>query len=138
MADSATNDLLDVFKATISPESDYNVSKVLGVTRQRVSQWRNGHNGMGDERAIELCEAVWPGDDAKKIEWLARLAADRAGDNDRVRHVWESMIARVAAIAPVGLLTFPETVSDGIRYILCQVAPRSHESFSQRLTIAAA
>ncbi len=100
--DNATLQLLDAVAFALSdtrrPVSDYRLSQELGVSRQRVSQWRRGMSGIGSENCIDLCEIAWPGDVGKKAFWLARLSEDRE-HSEKAKSVWRQMADKVAMLA---------------------------------------
>lgn len=89
--------LLDEVSAALGGITDYRIAKLLGITTQRVSQWRVGKSGMGATRAIDLCELAWPGDETKKLRWLIELEREREKD-ERARELWARLARQVAAV----------------------------------------
>jgi DNA-binding XRE family transcriptional regulator len=53
-----TTEVLDRLKAKLDLPSDYAIAKVLGVTRESVSQLRNGKTSMGIETAMKAGEIL--------------------------------------------------------------------------------
>jgi transcriptional regulator with XRE-family HTH domain len=54
-----TQELLSVFKKANGNCSNYRAAQLLGVTRQAVSKWFNGHGSMNDDiaaRAAQLAD----------------------------------------------------------------------------------
>lgn len=98
---NSTTELLDCLARSIeegSIVSDYRLAKeYFRLPPQRVSKWRTGQSSFADERIVQICEDLWPGDDAEKARWLALINADRA-QNVQVREVWERLAKSVAAV----------------------------------------
>lgn len=99
---NATQELMALLAAHVgsdeAPASDYRLAKsYFNVSHQRVSHWRTGRHSFSDERVLEVCEALWPGDLSKAEYWLVRVTADRQ-QNVQVRKVWESIAKQVAAV----------------------------------------
>lgn len=53
-----TTEYLDEVRRALSLPSDYAVAKVLGITRESVSQLRNGKTSMGIETAMKVGEIL--------------------------------------------------------------------------------
>jgi DNA-binding XRE family transcriptional regulator len=53
-----TTEILDAVRAKLDLPSDYAVAKALGVTRESVSQLRNGKTSMGIETAMKVGEIL--------------------------------------------------------------------------------
>lgn len=110
---TATIELLDLLAAWHggeSPSSDNKLAReYFGTAQQVVSRYRAGHKTFSDERVVEICESIWPGDDTAKARWLLRIHADRE-QNVQVRQVWERLASSVAAavlVAGLGLAPAP-------------------------------
>lgn len=110
---TATIELLDLLAAWHggeSPSSDYRLAKsYFEIAPQAVSRYRTGEKTFSDERVVEICESIWPGDDTAKARWLLRIHADRE-QNVQVRQVWERLASSVAAavlVAGLGLAAAP-------------------------------
>ncbi|KVD37924.1 helix-turn-helix domain-containing protein [Burkholderia ubonensis] len=78
-----TIDWLDAVKARLDLPSDYAAAKVLGVTRQAVSSWRNGHQPLPEEMCLKMAEIL----DVSPFEVLATVKIERIRDEER-RAVW--------------------------------------------------
>lgn len=102
---TATTRLLDALRASIEPQTDYRVAKLLAVTRSTVSAWRTrkGHMSMANiARACELAgipEQTW--------EWELRIGAEREQGPDG--DVYRSAVKDLESVkagrepSPVGL-----------------------------------
>lgn len=73
--------LLDAYRKAQNLSSDNALSAELGVTRQTVSQYRNGSAYPDQERFISICDGA--GLDAGA--WLAAMQAERASGDTRAR-----------------------------------------------------
>ncbi|MDN7873833.1 MULTISPECIES: helix-turn-helix domain-containing protein [Burkholderia cepacia complex] len=78
-----TIEWLDAVKARLDLPSDYAAAKVLGVTRQRVSAWRNGRQTFEDEVCLQVAEILG----IDPFEVLANVKIERSTDEAR-RAVW--------------------------------------------------
>lgn len=115
---SATAELLDILATWHGDDgasSDYRLSKdYFRISHQKVSQWRTGKVQFGDDRIIQICEDIWPGDDTAKARWLLKIHADRE-QNERVKEVWARLAQSVAVAAlVVGLGLAPAPVEGKI------------------------
>ncbi|RQX89622.1 helix-turn-helix domain-containing protein [Burkholderia stagnalis] len=79
-----TSEWLDALKARLALPSDYAVAKILGVTRQRVSSWRNGRATFEDDVAFRVAELL----EINPLEVLVSNRAERSKSEDQ-RHAWE-------------------------------------------------
>ncbi|WP_080497635.1 helix-turn-helix domain-containing protein [Burkholderia ubonensis] len=101
---------LDALKKRLDLPSDYAAAKVLGVTRQAVSKYRNGQSVFDEATAIRAAELL----DLDPLEVIAACKAESAPDA-RVRRVWENAwgkatgatITAAIAVAMVGLVAAP-------------------------------
>ncbi|MFM2476696.1 hypothetical protein [Celerinatantimonas sp. MCCC 1A17872] len=57
MESLTTTDLLDRFKNSLTPCSDYHVAKYLGITHQTVSKWRGGKQ-MSFKYALQIADEL--------------------------------------------------------------------------------
>lgn len=126
-----TIDLLDAVRRRHHLPSDYAAAKLLGLTPQQLSKYRNGKDYPGDDAAMKIAEALQI--DAGWV--LACVHADRA-ENGPARLVWEGIAARlkraglaavvaVLAVVCVGVAPSPadaRTLEQGGVCILCQMA----------------
>ncbi|WP_080492206.1 helix-turn-helix domain-containing protein [Burkholderia ubonensis] len=76
---------LDALKKRLDLPSDYAAAKVLGVTRQAVSKYRNGQSVFDEATAIRAAELL----DLDPLEVISACKAESAPDA-RVRRVWEN------------------------------------------------
>lgn len=53
-----TTEYMDAVKGKLELPSDYAIAKVLGVTRESVSGWRNGRSPFGIETAMKVGEIL--------------------------------------------------------------------------------
>lgn len=83
-------DLLDRAKSGAGVDSDYGLSKALGVGRANVSAWRVGKVAPDDSSIIALCRLS--GDDAGEVAIM--IHASRAA-NDETAAMWRSVAARL-------------------------------------------
>ena len=100
---NSTTELLDILALHVGDNPRRTVSdrylalNYFNVTPQKISEYRTEKRCMMDERVIDICEEMWPGDDAQKAKWLLRIHADRE-QNVHVKAVWERLAKQVAAI----------------------------------------
>ncbi|CAI8692867.1 MULTISPECIES: helix-turn-helix domain-containing protein [Burkholderia] len=78
-----TGEWLDALKERLNLPSDYALAKELGVTRQAVSSWRNGHKTFTEEMCLQIAEKL----DVSPFEVLATVKIEWIKDADR-RAVW--------------------------------------------------
>lgn len=105
---TATIELLDSLARWYGRDSiasDYRLAReYFRITASKVSRWRTGRETFGDDRVVQICEDIWPGNDAEKARWLLRIHADRE-QNVHVREVWERLAKSVAMVAIVAGLS---------------------------------
>ncbi len=53
-----TVELMEMVKARFAIESDYKLAQKLGISRSRVSLWRNEHNGMDWDVAFQIADLL--------------------------------------------------------------------------------
>lgn len=91
-------EFLDALRSRYGLRSDYQVSKLLGVSASYVSKYRHGRVGFSDELAAKVAELL----DLDPGYVLARLYEERA-QSDEGRNVWRELARRLAP-ATVALL----------------------------------
>ena len=97
-----TAELLDAAKREKSIESDYRLSKSLGVTTQAVSQWRSGSKFPGLQHVFALADmASLP--PATVLAELERERAERAG-NEPQAHAWREWVEKLGGVAAAVLV----------------------------------
>ncbi|HET8701044.1 MAG TPA: helix-turn-helix domain-containing protein [Nitrococcus sp.] len=95
-----TIELLDALKERLSATSDYDLSRKMGWSRQRVSKYRSGRDTFGDDTAIHIAEIL----DFDPGEVLAWMHAERT-DSPAVREAWQAIARRLHhGITPLFLL----------------------------------
>ena len=107
----APAEFLDSIRARHQLPSDYACAQLLGVSRQVVSRWRNGHGGMSDDHAARVAQLL----ELDVGHVLARLYAERA-TSDAARSVWLDLARRLGppiAACLVLLLCAPLLGLDG-------------------------
>ncbi len=106
-----TQNLLDIYKQKIGVSSDYALSLKLGISRQKISDYRAGRHSLGDDRAIVIAEEC--GLDAGLV--LVSMQAERAQKQDHtktadiLKSLFDRLSGATAAIILAALLFTPET-----------------------------
>ncbi|WP_413114081.1 transcriptional regulator [Thaumasiovibrio sp. DFM-14] len=77
-----TIELMEMVKARFAIESDYKLAQKLGVSRSRVSLWRNERNGMDWDVAFHIADML--GIDDQKV--VINLLKDKY-ENPRINKV---------------------------------------------------
>lgn len=75
MKQTATQRLLDLVRASVEPPTDYQVAKVMQVTRSTVSAWRTGKGHMSMANVSRACDLA--GIPQQTWEWQIRVGAER-------------------------------------------------------------
>jgi transcriptional regulator with XRE-family HTH domain len=78
-----TVELLDAVKSRLGLSSDYAAAKALGVTRQRVSAWRNGRQTFEDEVCLRVAEIL----EVDPFPVMASVRIERIEEDER-RSLW--------------------------------------------------
>jgi plasmid maintenance system antidote protein VapI len=91
---NSTNALLDEIKEIKGLQSDYALSKLLGVRTQTITNYRTGRTQMNDEMALKATRVIG----RPPAPLFAQLAAERAGDTE-VAKVWSEAAKALARIA---------------------------------------
>lgn len=89
-----TIDFVRALKARYGLGSDYAVHKFLGVSKQSVSNWRNGNNFFDDATAIRVAGLL----EIEPAYVLACVHQERA-KSDAERAAWSSIIERFGGLA---------------------------------------
>lgn len=95
---SHTTELLDRVKKARKIDSDYAAAKLLGVTQQTLSNYRNGVSHADDRVAIILADELG----IDRLQTIARVNSDRAKKPED-RAFWKR-IATAALLCPALLL----------------------------------
>ncbi|WP_250479133.1 MULTISPECIES: helix-turn-helix transcriptional regulator [unclassified Caballeronia] len=83
---------LDAVKARLDLPSDYAAAKILCVTRQSASGWRNGRQTFDDEVCLRVAEIL----DVNPFEVMASVRIERIKEDDR-RSLWEHALEKFSA-----------------------------------------
>lgn len=86
-----TLDFLDAAKKKLGIESDYALSKALGLTTSAISNYRSGRSRMDAKVALKVAKAAG----IDPIVPMAAVEAERAKDPE-VRAVWESLLEKIS------------------------------------------
>ncbi len=86
--------------------SDYAIAKMLGVTRQRISNYRAGRHHFDQEMCFRVAEALG----LNPIEVIAALAAEKEKDKEKAR-AWRERYRRYAGRAAAVFLAAALSVS---------------------------
>ena len=112
-------DLLDLAKKTANIESDYALSKVLGITSGNLSNIRTGKSHPSNEIAVKLATLA-------KLEEMQVIAEIeyRTANTDKKKKFWKSYLERRGIVATIGLIglglsiiTTPEPVEANILHL---------------------
>lgn len=91
--DNATNRYLDAVKVALDITSDNKLAAYLGVSRQRLTQYRRGDNDLSDERCLDFACILKIQPENILLEIQAERAA-KAGKSD-VSAVFASVLRRI-------------------------------------------
>lgn len=90
---NAVNNLLDKAKKRCSYASDLALAERIGVSRQQVSQWRQGKNPMSDDRVAQVAVIA-----KEPVEyWMVTVRAEQS--EGQAAKVWSSLARRLATSA---------------------------------------
>lgn len=101
---TTTARLLDQAKEKLGIASDYRLAKCWNVTPQRIGNWRQGVNGLSDDKAVQICEMI--GADPGPV--LLQLQAERArkSKHPAVAAVFDSLLRKLGPTIAAGLALF--------------------------------
>tara|TARA_B100000700_G_scaffold37798_1_gene37469 strand:+ start:10994 stop:11272 length:279 start_codon:yes stop_codon:yes gene_type:complete len=85
-------ELLDWFKESVNIDSDYSIAKLLGFSRQYVSQIRNGKIEFSDFKALELAVLAKHPEPLKVVAAIEAAKEERAGNLDKAK-LWREQAA---------------------------------------------
>lgn len=140
------SDYLDEYAAArkLKNATSYAIAKDLGITKQAVSRYRNGHGSPDADISWRIAEAI--GCQPQEILAAGEISrAERAHDPARAatwRHRLQSVSASFIGVLLLGLLAAAPALSRaaaGGLYILCSIEPVSRHCLRrrfQRLQIA--
>ncbi len=92
MTPSITVEFLDAIREKYNLDSDGKAAKLLGVSRQRMSNYRNGHDTLGEEIALKAAELL----ELPQGYVLSCIQAERS-KRPQVRDAWEKIAKSLAA-----------------------------------------
>lgn len=124
-----TNDLLDRIKAKHGLRSDYALAGLLGMSRERISRYRNTNGQLGDDAAVRVAELL-----DIDVGYVLACAAHERAKSDAARDAWErlaELVKRHGVAAGLAILTVAPAVRDAAVCILCQVARRVASSLAR-------
>lgn len=121
-----TNQLLDRIKEKYGLKSDYALAKAIGMSRERISRYRNSSGELGDDAALKVAELL----DLDPGYVLACMSHQRT-KSDAARHAWErlaDLVKRHGVAAGMAILAAAPTLSalrlESLVCILCQMPRR--------------
>lgn len=92
-----TTDYLAAVRAKVGARSDYALIPVLGITRQTMTNYRQGRTGFDDRIALRVAELL----EIDPARILADMQAERA-TSEQVRAIWQRIASGIAAALAVG------------------------------------
>lgn len=97
----STIEILDAIKARHGNATDYKLAKLLGVSRQQVSNYYNParHDSLSEEGAIVAANLL--GVDAALL--IAAIHAEKA-KSEGARNVWKDIVERLGGVAACVLI----------------------------------
>lgn len=93
-----TDYYLDQYKSKLEIPTDYKMAQALGVSRQRISQYRAGVT-LGDDVVEKISHALG----IKPGVILVAIQAERAGE-EATRQAWEWVYKKLGGAIAAGLL----------------------------------
>lgn len=125
-----TNQLLDQVKTRYGLKSDYALAAKIGMSRERISKYRNSGGALADENALKVAELL----ELDPAYVFASMEAQRT-HNEEARAVWERLadfvkrhgvaativaLAVAPALTPTPANAAPDKGAAGV-CILCQI-----------------
>lgn len=86
-----TTDYLDSVKLKLGLPSDYALAKYWAVSKQHISEYRNGKRTLGDERALEVARILG----INPVEVFIAIQCQRA-KSDQVKQVWGEFMEKIS------------------------------------------
>ena len=134
---NATNRALDALAVAIGATSDYRLSIVLGITRQRISMYRTDKRRLDDDIAVRVAELAG----IPPAQLLAELAAERS-ESEAARAHWIKLanMARAACLvtaifAGTAMYSEPRLNLDAVSVSATLSAPALNDSAYSMRTI---
>ncbi len=116
---NATNRYLNELKKKTGIESDYGLANALGVSRQRVSNYRQDLCSFDNDMALRVGEMLG----VNPMLIIADVEAEKSKDEER-RKTWENFSRRLRGIGAaivlivLGIPAVPQTAEAGSLYIM--------------------
>jgi len=85
-------ELLDWFKDTVDIDSDYMTAKLLGISKQAVSQIRKGEREFSDFNALMIATIGKHPEPLKVVAAIEATKEERAGNEKRAK-LWRQYVA---------------------------------------------
>jgi len=120
-----TTELLDLLSERNGGVSDYRLSRLIGVRRTAVSNWRRGVSHFGNAEAIRVAKLL--NFDPAYVMACANRERSRT---DEERAIWERVARAIAAnaagaaVVGAGLSALPSAAQAGPVCILCKMPAR--------------
>lgn len=92
---------LDALKARMGGVSDYRLAQILGISKQRLSKYRNEEDSFGTETAEKVAKAL----EIDPDEVVVAVQIDRAKTPEE-RARWESILKKCTSLSAALLLAF--------------------------------
>lgn len=87
-----TVEFIDAAKARLQPPTDYQLARHLGISPNRVSNWRTGRNTFDEEIAVKIAELI----ERDPGYVLTCIAAERS-TRVAVKRAWQSAAKKIGA-----------------------------------------
>ena len=85
-------ELLDWFKSTVDIDSDYMTAKLLGLSKQGISNIRNGRNEFSDFHALMIANIGQHPDPLKVVAAIEAFKEEKLGNPERAK-LWRQYVA---------------------------------------------
>jgi len=85
-------ELLDWFKTTVDIDSDYMTAKLLGISKQGISNVRNGRNEFSDFHALMIANIGKHPEPLKIVAAIEATKEEKAGNEERAK-LWREYAA---------------------------------------------
>jgi len=112
---SVTIELIDKLKESLGVSSDYAVAKALGITTQRMSNYRTGRNNFDNLMVFKVCDILQidPG------ETLVRINAERS-KRPAEKQAWEEILKKITSTAAALVLVLQGLLGSPVDAIASQ------------------
>lgn len=93
---NTTQKLIDLVKKEYSLTSDYQFSKLMGISLQRTSNYRTGRNNFDNLMAFRVCKLL----EIDPAEYVAKINLERSKKLEE-RNQWKKIIEQITSTAAV-------------------------------------